>query len=115
MGPEIRGAVVMSGERHGRQVSVRLGSGEVSARTEVKVGGAYPQFEAKSRDGRIRAAKDAPAPPEIAEALASVPNSTRWKKVTVKGGPEGIVISRKGGGQSDWLCDLWLAERLASA
>ena len=32
----------------------------------------------------------------------------------VEGGPEGIVVSRKGGGQSDWMCDLWLAERLAA-
>ncbi len=26
---------------------------------------------------------------------------------------EVIVVTRRGGGQSDWLCDLWLAERLA--
>ena len=44
-----------------------------------------------------------------------MPNSTRWKKITVDGGPEGIVVARKGGAQADWLCDLWLAERLADA
>jgi hypothetical protein len=113
VGPKIRGALVLSGERHGRQVSVRLGSGEVSSREEVTVRVAAPEFKAKSRDGRVRAADGAPA--SIVAALEGVPNSTRWKKLTVDGGPEGIVVARKGGGQADWLCDLWLAERLAGA
>jgi len=113
VGPKIHGALVLSGERHGRAVSVKLGSGEVSSTSEVSVGAAAPEFEAKSRDGRVRPAKQAPA--AIVAALEAVPNSTRWKKVTVEGGPEGIVVSRKGGEQADWLCDLWLAERLAEA
>lgn len=113
VGPKIRGALVLSGERHGRAVSVRLGSGEVSSTSEVTVRASSAEFKAKSRDGRVRAAEDAPA--TIAKALKAVPNSTRWKKVTVEGGPEGIVVSRKGGEQADWLCDLWLAERLADA
>jgi hypothetical protein len=113
VGPKIRGALVLSGERHGRPVSVRLASGEVSSTSEVTVAIAAPGFEAKSRDGRVRAAKDAPA--AIAEALQAVPNSTRWKKVKAEGGPEGILVTRKGGAQADWLCDLWLAERLADA
>ncbi|HEY5709459.1 MAG TPA: hypothetical protein VIS51_08685 [Solirubrobacterales bacterium] len=108
VGPKIRGALVLSGERHGRQVSVRLGDG----RSEVKVLVATPAFEAKARDGRVRPAKEAPA--AVAEALKASPNSTRWKKVTAEGGPEGIVVTRKGGEQADWLCDLWLAELLAS-
>jgi len=109
VGPRMHGALELSGERHGRQVSVRVGEGG----SEVKVLLATPEFEAKSRDGRVRPAKDAPA--AVAEALASAPNSTRWKKVTVQGGPEGIGVARKGGEQADWLCDLWLAERLADA
>lgn len=113
VGPKIRGALVLSGERHGRQVSVRLGSGEVSSTSEVTVRVSSPEFEAKSRDGKVRPPQDVPT--AVAEALGSVPNSTRWKKVKVKGGPEGIVVSRKGGQQADWLCDLWLAERLAAA
>jgi hypothetical protein len=55
------------------------------------------------------------APENVVAVLKAVPNSTRWKKVTVEGGPRGIEIVRKGGGQADWLCDLWLAERLAEA
>jgi hypothetical protein len=109
MGPEIRGELVLGGERHGRPVSVRLGGG----RSEVTVGAACPQFKARSRDGKVRPGGEAPA--EIASALKSAPASTRWKKVEARGGPEGIVVARKGGGPSDWMCDLWLAERLAAA
>lgn len=109
VGPKIHGALVLEGERNGRHVSVRLGGGD----SEVTVAAAAPEFQAKSRDGRVRAAKDAPA--GIAGTLKIVPNSTRWKKVSVEGGPGGIEVTRKGGGQADWLCDLWLAERLAAA
>jgi hypothetical protein len=112
VGPKIRGALELSGERHGRRVSVRLGSGEVSSESEVAVCAPVAEFEAKSRDGRVRAVDGAPEP--IVAALQAVPNSTRWKRLQVSGGPDGIVVSRKGGEQSDWLCDLWLAERLVS-
>ncbi len=112
MGPKIRGALVLSGERNGRPVSVRVGSGETGSHSEVSVVAATaPEFSAKSRDGRVRPADGTPE--NLVAALKDVPNSTRWKKVTVEGGPDGIVVARKGGGQSDWLCDLWLAERLA--
>lgn len=111
MGPKIHGELVLSGTRHGRQVAVRLGGGEVHSASEVTMRGATPAFEAKSRDGRVRPAEGAPA--EIAAALKGVPNSTRWKNLRVSGGPEGVVVTRKGGQQGDWLCDLWLAELLA--
>jgi hypothetical protein len=83
MGPKIRGALVLQGERHGRQVSARLGAGESGSRSEVTVAEPSSPFKAKSR------------------------------KLTVSSGPDGIVVTRKGGGQADWLYDLWLAERLA--
>ncbi|HEY6550521.1 MAG TPA: hypothetical protein VIY71_04905 [Solirubrobacterales bacterium] len=113
VGPKIHGALVLSGERHGHPVSVRLGSGEVSSRSEVTVRIATPGFKAKSRDGKVRPGDDVPA--QFAAALRAMPNSTRWKKLTVEGGADGIVVARKGGEQADWLCDLWLAERLAEA
>jgi len=113
VGPKLQGALVLRGQRHGRAVSVRLGGGEAGARSEVSVGAGSPAFKVKSRDGRVRAADDTPA--ALAAALADTPNSTRWKKLTIEGGTEGIVVTRKGGDQGDWLCDLWLAERLADA
>jgi hypothetical protein len=109
----LRGWTVLSGERHGRQVAVRLGGHEDAGTTEVYVGGAVPEFSARSRDGRVRPRDGAPAAVEA--ALAAVPNSTHWKRLEVSGGAEGIVLVRKKGDQRDWLCDLWLAERLASA
>lgn len=108
-GPEVQGALVLSGERHGRPVSVRLAGG----RSEVSLGATTPEFDAKARDGKVRPAKG--TPDEIAAALKGVPSSTRWKRLKVEGGREGIVVARKGGDQSAWLCDLWLAERLATA
>jgi len=112
MGPKIRGALVLSGDRHGRRVSVRVGSGETGSHSEVTVASPLPEFSAKARDGRVRPADGTPE--NVTAALKEAPSSTRWKKVTVEGGAEGIVVARGGGGQSDWLCDLWLAERLAS-
>jgi hypothetical protein len=111
VGPKIRGALVLEGERNGRRVSARLGSTETTTRSEVSVLSPTPEFSAKSRDGRVRPADGAPE--NLIAALQGVPSSTRWKKVTVEGGPEGVTVTRKGGEQADWLCDLWLAERLA--
>ena len=113
MGPKVRGALVLSGQRHGRGVSARLGGEKRGGASEITVAGAFPEFAAKARDGRVRPSEGAPA--AIVAALESVPNSTRWKRVEVESGPAGIVVTRKAGGQSDWLADLWLAERLAGA
>ena len=111
VGPKVHGALVLSGERHGNRVSVRLGGEERTGASEVSVAAPAPEFSAKSRDGRVRPGDGAPE--AAVAALEGVPNSTRWKKVTVAAGPEGIKVVRKSGEQSDWLCDLWLAERLA--
>ncbi len=113
VGPKVSGALVLSGKRHGRRVSIRLGGEERSGASEVSLATPAPEFNARSRDGRVRPGDGAPE--TVVAALKDIPNSTRWKKVTVAGGPEGIEIVRKGGEQSDWLCDLWLAERLARA
>lgn len=81
----LRGWTVLSGERHGRHVTVRLGGHEDAGTSEVYVAEPCREFAASS------------------------------KRVEVTSGPEGIVVTRKKGGQGDWLSDLWLAERLASA
>jgi hypothetical protein len=80
----LRGPTVFAGERWGRAVTVRIGNHEDPGASEVAV--AEPgchEFEASS------------------------------KLVAVRSGPEGIVVSRQRGKPSDWLSDLWLAERLA--
>jgi hypothetical protein len=75
---------VLSGERHGRQVAVRLGGHEDAGSSEVIVAEPCADFAAAG------------------------------KCLSVEAGAAGIVVTRKKGEQRDWLCDLWLAERLAS-
>lgn len=81
----LRGWTVLSGSRHGRPVTVRIGGHEDAGVSEVIVGGSANEYEAKS------------------------------KRLSVRSGPEGIVVSRRKGRPQDWLCDLWLAERLAAS
>jgi hypothetical protein len=113
MSVRLRGDTVLSGARNGRAVEVRLGGHEAPGTSTVTVGGAAAEFTARSRDGKVKTDDGAPA--AVTAALRSVPNSVRWKRVEVEGGPEGIVVIRKKGEQRDWLSDLWLAERLADA
>jgi len=99
------GPTVMSGERHDRRVEVRQEQGH----SEVTVHAKVPEFEAKARDGRL-VAKDAGSNAEA--VFSGLPSSERWKGVSVHGGADGIVVERRGD-PGAWLCDLWLAERLA--
>ena len=80
----LRGWTVLAGERHGRQVAVRLGGHEDAGATEVIVVEPCADFAASG------------------------------KRLSIEAGPEGILITRRKGEQRDWLCDLWLAERLAA-
>lgn len=81
----LRGATELSGERHGRAVTVRFGGHEDAGASEVAVATPCREFAAES------------------------------KRVTVRGGPDGLVIARRKAARGDWLCDLWLAERLLAA
>jgi hypothetical protein len=94
MGPRIHGALVLRGQRHGREVTVRLGGEERSGASEIRVA--------------------APAPADVDAVMKALPDSPRWSGVKVSGEGDGIVVARTRGQQSDWLCDLWLAERLAT-
>lgn len=111
MRSRLEGAVALSGKRHGRGVSVRFESGVVRPVSEVAIGTKVPEFGLKARDGRLRPTDGTPAAPR--SVLAELPASTRWRGVSVEGGADGIVVQRKGNAQGEWLCDLWLAERLA--
>jgi hypothetical protein len=99
------GPTAMMGERHGHKVEVHQEQGA----SETTVHAAVPEFEARVRRGRF--AEHNGASPAAA-VLEGVPASERWKGVTVRGGPGGVVVARKGD-PSAWLCDLWLAEHLA--
>jgi hypothetical protein len=103
---KLLGPTVMTGERHGHKVHVSQESG----RSEVIVHASVPEFEAKAKDGRFATADGAS---NAATVLSSLPASERWGGVKVRGGPGGVVVDRKGD-PSAWLCDLWLAERIAA-
>jgi hypothetical protein len=113
--PEFAGATVLEGRRHDRGVSVCFpaGGSGVRAPSAVTLAGAVPQLEASFRDGRLRATRG--APPQVGRALGSLPASKRWSGVKVEGGPAGLIVYRRSSREGDWLCDLWLAERLAGA
>jgi hypothetical protein len=102
------GTYALEGARHGRHVSMqREGSGP----TVTSIGGRFPEFAVKSDGDRLRAVRG--APPEVGRALGSLPSSKRWKGVQLHAGPDGIAVERRRDSGYDWLCDLWLAERLA--
>jgi hypothetical protein len=99
------GPTVMMGERHGHKVDVS----QESSMSEVIVHASVPEFEAKVKDGRFAAGNGVS---NAAAVLSSLSRSDRWNGVKIHGGPSGIVVDRKGD-PSAWLCDLWLAERIA--
>jgi hypothetical protein len=100
------GPTAMAGERHGHKVDVRQESGM----SEVTVHASVPEFEAKAKDGRFATADGAS---NASAVLSGLPASERWRGVQVHGGHGGVVVDRKGD-PSAWLCDLWLAERIAA-
>jgi hypothetical protein len=106
----ITGALRIGGSRHGRKVEIELAGGA----TEVDVAVRSPEFSARSSDGKLRNKKG--LPPEIERALADVPASTGWKNLTASGDADGIHLRRSRSSEPrEWLCDLWLAERLADS
>jgi hypothetical protein len=105
------GTYALEGERHGRHVSMRR---ESDGPTVISVGGTYPEFSVKSDGDRLQAARGAPK--EVGRALGSLSRSKRWKGMELRAGANGITVERpRDRSGFDWLCDLWLAERLADA
>jgi len=113
LGPAVRGAMTLEGERHRRKVSVRVPYGGARSASEVELFVPAPAFEFKARDGRLKAGKGAPE--AVAAVLKGIPNSPRWNGVKGGGDGDGIAVNRKGSASGDMLLDLWLAERLADA
>ncbi len=106
----LEGAIAYTGERHGRQVSIRIdGSGVTTT-----LGGSVHGFDVKAKSERLRATSSSPA--AVAAMLEPLRASSYWKGVIVRGGNHGVTVERTGsGGGEHWLRDLWLAEHLAEA
>lgn len=104
---QIVGAAAYEGERHGRPVSLRIAKGSTTT-----LGGEFAPFTVAAKGERLSATARAPA--AVTAVIEPLVASEIWKGVSIKGGPAGIVVERKQGAQH-WMCDLWLAERLAAA
>ncbi|MCU0295340.1 MAG: hypothetical protein MUD05_04705 [Candidatus Nanopelagicales bacterium] len=110
IGHHVVGPTTMEGIRYGRPVTVDAYSGS----TAVLVGAATTPFQLRAKDGAM--APDGTVPAWVNQVLATVPSDPRWHKVQLNAGPQGIRVDRKGSAlDSDWMLDLWLAERLADA
>jgi hypothetical protein len=107
---EMRGKSAFQGVRHGRAVMVQAFA---SGGALTTLAAPLPAFEVKAKGERLKAADG--APPEVTEVLKPLRASSCWKGVQLEAGPEGIAVTRKKDTGSDWLRDLWLAERLADA
>jgi hypothetical protein len=103
---KLLGPTVMRGQRHGRRVELTQEDG----RSELTLHASVPDFDAKAKDGRLVPKDNAS---NAAAVLRGLPASERWRGVAIHGGSDGIVVDRKGD-PGAWLCDLWLAERLAT-
>jgi hypothetical protein len=72
MQSKLVGPTVLSGERHGRAVTITIDG----SRTETHVAGAYPEFELKGHRQRVKAEGAVPAP--VANVLDDLGASPRW-------------------------------------
>jgi hypothetical protein len=109
-------ATEFSGTRHGRQVALRIGvvpGIRQKGVNEVQLTAAVAPFHVREADGRPVA--DPGAMPEVDEVLSELaPSPDVWRKVDVKGGPDGIVARRPVTAHNQgYVYDLWLIERLA--
>lgn len=102
------GATVFAGERHGRAVEIRTGSGG----TQTTVAASVPAFSLAGERQRLSA--DGPVPDAVASMLATLGPSSHWTSVKLTAGPQGIVVTRRRRGDREWLYDLWLAEHVAA-
>jgi hypothetical protein len=113
MQTDVSGPSVMSGERHGRSVEIRLEASE----SQVTVGGSAPSFKVEGEGGRLTATSRTPAP--VRHAVEAIGEDRRWKKVEAAGTADGVVVNRRlrstQAAEQLWMADLWLAERLADA
>ena len=105
-----------SGTRNGRRVQLRMGvvPAGLGKRgvNEVHIDAPVAPFRVGSDGDRLMA--ESGALPEVEEFLAGLAPAAAWRKVTVEGGPDGILARRPiTAHPQGYVYDLWLVERLA--
>jgi len=108
IGAHTVGPTTFEGDRYGRHVVVDAYAGS----TAVLVAAPTDTFEITGKDGRLQVVR---GPAWVQDRLAGVPQDPRWHKVQLRGSAQGVLAERRGSAlDSDWMLDLWLAERLLS-
>ena len=107
--PEIEGAAVYAGRRHGRAVTVRSRTGARACRSPSAVDavrGHGPGREPAAGPGNAAGRRRGGRAPARFLPLAGV---------RARGGSGGVLVDRAKQGGEHWMRDLWLAEHLADA
>lgn len=108
VGAHTIGPTTFEGDRYARHVVVDAYAGS----TAVPVQQHTDTFEVVGKDGRLQVEQ---GPAWVQSVLAGVPQDPRWHKVRIRGSAQGVLAERRGSAlDSDWMLDLWLAERLLS-
>lgn len=109
MNPDLRGAHVLSGSRHGRRVTVTFEDGNSVVALAAPVS---PGFELAAKGERLRPGDGVPV--AVSNVISPLRASSLWRGVKLTAGPDGIEVRRGHDTVQGWLCDLWLAEAVAS-
>lgn len=109
IGAHTVGPTTFEGDRYGRHVIVDAYAGS----TAVLVASPVPPFALEGKGGQLHVSK---GPGWLQSAVAGIPADDRWARMRVSGSASGVQVNRKGSAvDSDWMLDLWLAERILAA
>jgi hypothetical protein len=101
--------MVIEGQRTGRPIRIEIHGTE----TLTSIGGVAPAFTVSSAKGQFTLSPDAPE--GVIQVLRTLRDPDRWKKLDMRVDGGVLTIQRRGSSTgTEWLTDLWLAERLAT-
>lgn len=109
VGAHTVGPTTFEGDRYGRHVIVDAYAGS----TAVLVASPVPPLTLEGKGGQLHVNE---GPGWLQSAIAGIPADDRWARMRVSGSASGLQVDRKGSAvDSDWMLDLWLAERILAA
>ena len=109
IGAHTVGPTTFEGDRYGRHVIVDAYAGS----TAVLVAAPVPPFALEGKGGQLHVSE---GPGWLQPVIAGIPADDRWARMRVTGSASGVQVNRKGSAvDSDWMLDLWLAERILAA
>jgi hypothetical protein len=107
-GITIHDNVIIEGQRFNRPIRIEINGSE----TLTTIGSPVPAFNVTSGNGQFTVSPG--APDGLVEVLRTLRDPNRWKKLDINGDASSITVRRRGASTgTEWLTDLWLAERIA--